>query len=81
MGAHIVYVKIINAINSGTLMEPFTIAEFIGACPGLGRGTYRAFLYKHRMGNPGNKSELVELVSPGHFKLIRPIKYGIRRPI
>lgn len=71
------YAAIINAVRSGRLHEPFGRAEFVAACPGFGKGTYRAFLDKHRIGNPGNQSELFERVGPGRFRCIRPYKYGL----
>ncbi len=42
-----------------------------------GSGTYNAFLWKHRVGNPGGKTELFVKVSPGKFALKRPLKYGL----
>jgi len=38
---------------------------------------YNAFLDKHAVGNPGGNSELFIRVTPGKFKLLRPIKYGV----
>jgi len=46
-------------------------------CKGFGNGTCAAFLYKHRKGNPGENSELFDMVSQGRFKLLKPIKYGL----
>jgi len=74
---HRVYSGIVRAVRSGELVEPFGKADFRRVCPGFKDGTYRAFLYKHRLGNPGGKSELFELVSPGQFRLLRPIRYGL----
>lgn len=77
MARHRVYSAIVSAVRSGRLVEPFSCADFRRACPGFGEGTYKAFLYKHRLDNPGGCSELFELVSPGRFKLLRPIRYGL----
>jgi len=77
MTKHIVYSAIVDAVNSGQLKEPFGKKEFRSACKGLGEGTYQAFLYKHRKGNPGGNSELFELVSKGRFRLIHPLLYGL----
>ena len=74
MADHAVYRSIIAAVKSGSLKEPFSIADFRVACPGFGKGTYTAFLYKHRIGNKGN-TELFERISPGQFRVIRPFKY------
>ncbi len=75
--AHKVYSAIVEAVKSSRLSEPFSRKEFRRACPGLGEGTYQAFLDKHRRGNPGGNSELFEKVAPGRFRLIRPFKYGL----
>ncbi len=74
---HRVYKSIVDAIKSGRLREPFTLQDFKNECPGFGKGTYNAFLHKHRVGNPGGNSELFDLVSPGYFKGIRPFKYNL----
>ena len=72
-----VYRAIVEAVRSGKLAEPFTQRDFRHACPGFGEGTYRAFLYKHRLGNPGGASELFKRVERGKFELLRPIRYGL----
>jgi len=77
MRRHAVYSSIICAVKNGTLKEPFTLADFQNACPGFGRGTYRAFLYKHCVGNVRADSELFERVSRGNFRLVRPFKYSL----
>ena len=73
---HRVYSSIVTAVRSASLREPFSARDFRNACPGFGQGTYSAFLYKHREGNPGGASELFILVAPGLFKCNRPFKYG-----
>ena len=75
--SHKVYKAIVEAIRSASLKEPFAQGDFREQCPGFGQGTYNAFLYKHRVGNPGGKSELFELVNSGSFKCVRPFKYGL----
>jgi hypothetical protein len=77
MANHKVYSAIVQAVKSGKLDEPFSQDDFRRACPGLGKGTYNAFLHKHRKGNPGGQSELFELVAPGSFRLLRPFRYGL----
>jgi hypothetical protein len=76
MAAHRVYEALVKAVEQGRLAEPFGKGEFRCTCPGLGEGTYHAFLYKHSLGNPGGNSELVERVAPGRFRLLRPLKHG-----
>lgn len=75
--AHEVCRAIVGAIRAGALGEPFSKENFRAACPGLGNGTYNAFLDKHRRGNPGGNSELFERVAPGQFKCLRPFRYGL----
>ncbi|MFA5181225.1 MAG: hypothetical protein WC405_07870 [Syntrophales bacterium] len=73
---HKVYGAIVRAIKAGILTEPFTSQDFRTSCPGLGNGTYNAFLHKHAKGNPKGNSELFERVATGQFKCLRPFKYG-----
>jgi len=75
--AHQVYTAIVNAVKDGSLSEPFTKKDFIKACPDFGAGTYNAFLWKHQVGNTGGQSELFIKVSPGKFRLVKPLKYGL----
>jgi hypothetical protein len=73
---HQVYSCIVNAVERGILEEPFTKDDFKKACPHFTEGTYKVFLWKHRVGNPNGETELFVKVSHGKFKLVRPIKYG-----
>jgi hypothetical protein len=73
--AHMVYEVIVTAVKRGRLKEPFSKEDFRSTCPGLGGGTYNAFLWKHRQGKNGATSELFSLVSPGRFKCLRPFRY------
>jgi hypothetical protein len=75
--AHKVYAAIVIAVKHRRLREPFSKQGFRAACPGLGNGTYNAFLDKHAVGNPGGNSELFVRVSPGKFECIRPFLYGL----
>lgn len=77
MANHKVYTAIVQAVKKEQLKEPFTQEDFRRTCPGLGEGTYQAFLYKHRKDNPGGQSELFEMVGPGKFRLLRPFLYGL----
>ena len=77
MANHKVYSSIIQAVKRGQFKEPFSQEDFRRTCPGLGEGTYQAFLYKHRKDNPGGQSELFEIVSTGKFRLLRPFLYGL----
>lgn len=77
MAKHIVYTCIVNAVKSGRLREPFTKEDFRKTCTGFGKGTYNAFLWKHRVGNPNGETELFRKIAPGKFELVRPFKYGL----
>jgi len=74
---HEVYKAIVAAMKSGKLREPFSKEDFERQCPGFGYGTYNAFLWKHRKGNPGGASELFEMVSSGKFVVLKPFKYDL----
>ncbi len=76
MSGHKVYGAIVSAVKSGKLEEPFSNQDFRKACPGLGAGTYKAFLYKHKLGN-GKTTELFEQVGENQFEMIKPYKYGL----
>lgn len=76
MANHQVYKSIVMAIRRGSLTEPFGVSDFRKCCPGFAEGTYKAFLYKHKLGN-GATSELFEHIGKGLFRLLRPIKYGL----
>ena len=77
MANHRVYSAIVRAVKNGKLKEPFMQDDFRRACPGLGKGTYQAFLYKHRKANPGGASELFAMIGPGAFRLLRPFLYNL----
>jgi hypothetical protein len=75
---HKVYRGLVEAVNAGTLNEPFGAADFRKACPGFAPGTYRAFLWKHSGGGDdgaANNTVLLERSAPGRFRLVRPFKY------
>ncbi len=77
MGNHIVYRTIVRSVKNGKLKEPFSANDVMKACPKLKPSTCMTILNKHRKSNPSKTSELFVRVSPGKFKLIRPIKYGL----
>lgn len=58
------------AISNGSLPRQFTSNDFKKACPGFGKGTYNAFLWKHREGNPGEKPEYFRKIDRGLFERI-----------
>jgi hypothetical protein len=62
--------QIYNAVRTGRLAEPFSSETVKRACPGWAGNTYKVFLNKHRVGNPGRETELFVRVAPGRFKLV-----------
>ena len=76
MSKHKVYRAIVEAVRSRQIIEPFRTADFRMACPGLGEGTYKAFLSKHAACN-GKNTELFVRVERGRYSLIRPYLYGL----
>ncbi len=58
------------ALRRGRLTEPFLNEDFRKACPGFGKGTYRAFLWKHRRGNLGCRTEYFEPIGSNRFRRI-----------
>jgi hypothetical protein len=67
-----IYTSIVNAVENGSLNEPFSVTDFRRTCRGFAYNTYTTFLAKHRKGNPGNYSEMFIRVSEGVYKLKRP---------
>ena len=74
---HFIYKTIVKAVKNGKLKEPFSAHDLMKTCPNLKPSTCMVFLSKHRKANPSNTSELFVRVSPGKFKLLRPLKYGL----
>jgi hypothetical protein len=64
-----VVMRLRQSAADGRLPRRFTRKDFERACPGLGRGTYNAFLWKHREGNPGGKTY--------HFEPDSGTKWGV----
>ncbi|MBN1149295.1 MAG: hypothetical protein JXA78_18685 [Anaerolineales bacterium] len=77
MAGHKIYTAIVTAVKNGQLKEPFSSADFQKACPGLAERTYRAYLPKHRQGNPGGNVELFERIAKDQYRLLRPFKHGL----
>lgn len=77
MANHRIYRTIVQAVKDKKLGEPFSANDVMKACRNLKPTTCMTFLNKHRKSNPSQTSELFVRVSPGKFKLIRPIRYGL----
>ena len=63
--------KVCEAVESGTLVQPFNAAMIRAACPGWSDRTYHVFLAEHTAAT-GNTNELFERVSFGLYRLYRP---------
>ena len=57
------------AVSSGKLKEPFSAKDVHEACPTIPLNTCRTFLPKHRVGNPGNNTELFIRIEKGVYNL------------
>lgn len=77
MTKHRAYAAIVKAVKEKRLKEPFSVNDFRSTCRGFADLTYKSFLHIHSKSNSGGRSELFERVSPGMFRLLRPIKYGL----
>jgi hypothetical protein len=75
-----VYRELVQAVESGRLVEPFTAASFRNACPGYPEGTYRAFVWKH---SADVGSSALNRVAPGKYVLAHPIRPSLigTRPV
>lgn len=58
------------AVREDRLAQPFRASDVERACPGWGRRTYRVFLGKHRVGNPGAYTAYFVRVEPGLYRLL-----------
>ena len=58
------------AVGEGRLEQPFRGSDVERACPGWGKRTYRVFLGKHRVGNPGGYTAYFVRVSPGLYRMV-----------
>ena len=62
--------QIYAAVNEGRLSEPFGSKDVERACPGWKRNTYKNFLPKHALDNPGKNTELFERVALGRYRTL-----------
>ena len=68
------YSKVIKAITSKKLKEPFRPIEATKVCRPKNKGTFRKIFASHRRGNPfGNQALFIQL-KDGTYKAIRPFK-------
>ncbi len=57
------------AVKSGKLKEPFGAKDTHNVCPSIPLSTCHVFLPKHRVGNPGDNTELFLQIDRGVYKL------------
>ena len=65
------------AVRDGRLEEPFGPDDVRRVCPGWARMTYKVFLAKHRVGNPGKTSELFERIAAGRYRTLPKLRNSI----
>lgn len=58
------------ARSQGVLRERFRPADVQKVCPGWADATYRVFLPKHRLGNPGDYTAYFRRHADGRYSLI-----------
>ena len=78
-GHHIImalqaYSKVVQAITSRKLKEPFRPIEAIKICRPKNPGTFRKIFAAYRRGNPKGYSPLFIQLKDGTYKAIRPFK-------
>ena len=68
------YPKIVKAITSKRLKEPFTPIQAIKACRPKNPGSFRKIFSVYRRGNINGYSPLFIQLKDGTYKAIRPFK-------
>jgi len=68
------YLKVIKAITSRKLKEPFFPHEAIKICRPKNPETFRKIFSSYRRGNPYRKPALFIQLKDGTYKTIRPFK-------
>jgi len=68
------YSKVVKAITSKKLKEPFFPFEATKACRPKNKGTFRKIFSSYRRGNPFGKQPLFIRLKDGRYKAIRPFK-------
>jgi len=69
-----VYPKIVKAITSKKLKEPFTPSQAIKICRPKNPNTFRQIFASYRRGNPNRYLPLFIQLKNGAYKAIRPFK-------
>ena len=68
------YPKVVKAITSKKLKEPFTPIQAIKICKPKNSGTFRKVFAGYRRGNPNGNPPLFIQLKDGTYKAIRPFK-------
>lgn len=68
------YPKIVKAITSKRLKEPFTPIQAIKICRPKNQGSFRKIFAAYRRGNPNGSQPLFIQLKDGTYKAIRPFK-------
>ena len=70
------YAKIVRAVKSKKLKEPFVPHDLVRACR-IGSEAASSYPSRHRRGNPQKKPAYFERTKGGKYRLVRPFKYGL----
>ena len=68
------YFKVVKAITSRKLKEPFFPMEATKICRPKNKGTFRKIFAAYRRGNPFGSQALFIQLKDGRYKAIRPFK-------
>jgi len=68
------YLKIVSAVKSGKLKEPFFPFEAVKACKIKNGESFRKIPSRHRKGNTYGRPALFVRLNDGSYKLTRPFK-------
>ena len=68
------YPKVVKAITSKKLKEPFRPSQAIKSCRPKNPDTFRKIFASHRRGNPFENQPLFIQLKDGTYKAIRPFK-------
>lgn len=68
-GSSKLFAQIKQAVSSGALKQPFTVADVNNACNGL-LAKSPTFLSKHEENNPGKYHTYFKRVSTGKYKIL-----------
>ena len=75
---HQTYETIIKLVNTKKLKEPFYPIDIATAAGKKDDRALREFPAKHKKGNPKGRDVLFTKLKDNSYKLVRPLKYGLK---